>query len=238
MRFQPGCLPLSFLLLPLWLQPLSLLSKPTPVSVSEALQRWKGICNAPPLTELCSVIKGKFTGLVCILNTLSTPVQPAVKGTETLVVSVRCLVKSENINALIRLVSFTWHSKQELSLGHTWVTPKIGQQRAVKTGKIALLHCLHIWVMWERYSGAIQGQTRLLQCTKITQARREQMREIWSELLKYSDRYHQDFNLHSAQPILQNVHVLTKCATIKLILLSFLKQSEDVSQLTFCMWVK
>lgn len=31
------------------------------------------------------------------------------------------------------------------------------------------LHCLpNIWVMWEHHIGAIQGQTRLLQCTKIT----------------------------------------------------------------------
>lgn len=40
----------------LWLQPSSLPSKPTPVSVSEALERWKGICNAPPLTANCAVL--------------------------------------------------------------------------------------------------------------------------------------------------------------------------------------
>lgn len=65
-----------------------------------------------------------------------------------------------------------------------WVTSKNVQQRALNTRKGTFLHCLHIWVMWERYSGAIQGQTRLLQCTKITHAGREQMREIRSELLK------------------------------------------------------
>lgn len=120
--FSLAVSPLSFLLLPPWLQPLSLLSKPTPVSVSEALQRWKGICNAPPLTELCSVIRGKFTGLVWILNTLSTPVQPAVEKKKPLVVSVRCLVRPENINALMRLISFTVLLIQPTggdSLGHT-----------------------------------------------------------------------------------------------------------------------
>lgn len=60
----------------------------------------------PPLTELCSVIRGKFTGLVCILNTLSTPVQPAVEEPETLVVSVQHLLKLENTNALMRLIIY------------------------------------------------------------------------------------------------------------------------------------
>ena len=56
-EIQPGCLsppPLPLL----WLQPSSLPSKPTPVSVSEALQRWKGICNAPPLTVNWAVLLG------------------------------------------------------------------------------------------------------------------------------------------------------------------------------------
>lgn len=43
----------------LWLQPSSLPSKPTPVSVSEALGRWKGICNAPPLTVNWAVLLGE-----------------------------------------------------------------------------------------------------------------------------------------------------------------------------------
>lgn len=151
MRFQPGCLPPP-------LQPLSLLSKPTPVSVSEALQRWKGICNAPPLTELCSVIRGKFTGLVWILNTLLTPVQPAVEKTETLVVSVRCLVRPENINALMRLISFTvfLYSKQEeillVTLGNTQEWPAEGSKDRKNHSAALSLHLGYVGTLQWGYS--------------------------------------------------------------------------------------
>lgn len=63
-------------------------------------------------------------------------------------------------------------------------TSKVVQQGAVKTTKTALCIVLHIRVMWEHYSGAIQGQPRLFQCTKITQNVQQQLsRKIRSALL-------------------------------------------------------
>lgn len=53
---------------------------------------------------------------------------------------------------------------------------KLVQQGAVKTTKThSTTYCLpNIWVTWEHYSGAIQGQTSLYQCTKITLSVKQQ----------------------------------------------------------------
>lgn len=63
-RLSPPLLPL------LWLQPSSPLSKSTPVCLRGA-GKMKGNMQCSAFdSELRTVIRGKFTGLVCILNTL------------------------------------------------------------------------------------------------------------------------------------------------------------------------
>lgn len=142
--------------------------------------------------ELCSIIRGKFTGLVCILNTCrrrSSQLWERLKrqrfqsGVWRSLENIHTLMRARRIYCALDTATMSFPSSNTTN----------AQQIEVETRKIPLLHCLHIWVMWERYSGAIRGQTRLLQCTKITHARREQKREIRSELLRVvwcSEWYH------------------------------------------------